>query len=57
MRAIERALREKPEPSPFVTALVTARDAIREAIDGQAPEPVVGGKPKRRAKRQTATPA
>jgi septal ring factor EnvC (AmiA/AmiB activator) len=57
MRAIEKALRDKPEQSPLVTALVIARDAIREAIDGQAPEPVAGAKPKRRAKREAATTA
>ncbi len=34
VRAIEKALRERSEPSPLTTALVIAKNAIREALDG-----------------------
>ena len=41
VRAIEKALRERSDPSPLTTALVIARDAIREALDGSLGAPVV----------------
>lgn len=37
LRALEKALRYGPEASPLVTAIMTARDAISQALGGQAP--------------------
>jgi hypothetical protein len=37
LRALEKALRDGPEPSPLVTAITVAREAISEALGGHAP--------------------
>lgn len=59
LRALEKALRDGPEPSLLVTAMTTARDAIREALGAHAPvatppAPTPRGRP-RKPKEPTIT--
>ena len=57
LRALEKALRDGPEPSPLVTVLTTARDAIREALGAHAPEPFVPTTSPRGRPRKAKEPA
>ncbi len=46
LRALEKALREKPDETPLVLALMTAREAIRGSLESNAPRPTAARAPR-----------
>lgn len=57
LRALEKALRDNPEPSPLVASITTARDAIRSALDAHAPKPIASPPPPRGRPRKAKEPS